>query len=139
MRAVDMGEGVPANIDLYEGEITIRETATISIEEDVGAAFEVPSLEEINAAVSSRTQEEAVAEGAETSASEGQQPDPDETAESPAEESEQTGEQVLAAQVADEKDAVVTMGESEPDAESSVPEGSTEDGGDDAVESGDES
>lgn len=63
-KAMDMGEGVPAIVDLSEGKITIRETTTMSIEEDVRAAFEVPPLEEINAVVPSHLQGKAVAEGA---------------------------------------------------------------------------
>lgn len=114
--------------------IASREAKRIATEMQETKAKEAAEAE---AAAKAEAAGEAVAEGAETSASEGQQSDTTETAESSAEESEQTGEQILTAQVTDEKDAVVTMGASEP--ETSIPDSSTENGRDDAVGSEDES
>lgn len=54
-----MGDGIPATVDLLGGEIVVHETATIFVGEDVGVAPEVSKLEDIDADVHFRLEEEA--------------------------------------------------------------------------------
>lgn len=53
-KAVDVGVGVPAVIDLFEDEVVVQETVMILIEGGVGAALKVPRLEEISVVASLR-------------------------------------------------------------------------------------
>lgn len=60
---VDVREDMPAGVDLSEDEFMVRENTMIYVEEDVGATSEVPQLEEINVAASSRPEVEMATEG----------------------------------------------------------------------------